>query len=217
MPAPFPSTLDHVVLAGPDLAEAVAHVEALTGVRAAPGGAHPTGTANHLVAFTVHGERVPHYLEVIGPNPETGARAEDVETFGISGRTAPGVATFAVHPDDIDATASAAEAAGVRVGPVSPLSRRTPDGTLLEWRLTRGEGRDPDPAVPFLIDWGSTPQPGLSDLPTLELLELRVEHPDAEALAEKYRALGVDIVPEPGDAVALVLVVQGPDGPVELR
>src|SRR5699024_8908953 len=69
-PAPIPAQLDHVILAGPDLPEAISAVEQLTGVRAAPGGKHPTGTANALIAFTVGGRRVPHYLELIGPDPE---------------------------------------------------------------------------------------------------------------------------------------------------
>lgn len=58
----IPAELDHVIYAGPDLPEAIDAVERLTGVRAAPGGTHPTGTANALIAFTVGGRRVPHYL-----------------------------------------------------------------------------------------------------------------------------------------------------------
>lgn len=212
MSAPFPPLLDHVVLAGPDLAEAVDVVERLTGVRAAPGGQHPTGTANHLIAFTVQGERSPHYLEIIGPDPARDVSAAQVETFGISGLDAPGVRTFAIHPEDIEASAAAAAAAGISLGELRPLSRRTPSGELLEWRLTGGAERTPDRVIPFLIDWGSTPQPGLSDLPTLELLELRVTHPDAEAVARAYDVLGVGITPVVGPEPQIVLVVAGPDG-----
>jgi hypothetical protein len=32
--------------------------------------------------------------------------------------------------------------------------------------------------VPFLIDWGTTPQPGLSDIPTIELVSLVRTEPD---------------------------------------
>lgn len=213
----FPTDLDHVILAGPDLAEAVAHVERLTGVRGAAGGQHPTGTANHLIAFTVNGERVPHYLEIIGPDPAREVAASEVATFGIAGRNRPGIATFAIHPRDIEVTFDAARQAGIELGEIRPLSRRTPEGELLEWRLTGGERRTPEAAVPFLIDWGSTQQPGLSDLPTLELLGLRVEHPDAASLAESYAVLGVDLEPVLAPEAAIVLIVQGPDGPVELR
>lgn len=218
MTSPFPATLDHVVLAGPDLAAAVDHVERLTGVRGAPGGQHPTGTANHLIAFTVGGERVPHYLEIIGPDRVRGIAATDVATFGINTLTEPGVRTFAIHPADIEATHAAALAAGIALGEVAPLSRRTPAGDLLEWRITNGPDRTPDRLIPFLIDWGTTPHPGLSDLPTLELLALRVAHPDPAGLTTAYRALGVDVEVEQGAAAALTLVVVGPQGvPVELN
>lgn len=213
----IPADLDHVVLAGPDLAEAIDAVERLTGVRAAPGGKHPTGTANALIAFTIDGARVPHYLEVIGPDPEGERDASQIETFSIRERTAPAVATFAIHPADIEGTATAAADAGVDLGAIQPLSRRTPSGELLQWRLTRGERRDKDPAIPFLIDWGTTAQPGLGDIPTLELLAVRVEHPDAAALTQTYVTLGIDTEIVQADEFALVLTVQGPTGRVELR
>ncbi len=213
----IPAALDHVIVAGPDLAEAIAAVEDLTGVRAAPGGKHPTGTANALIAFTRGGQRVPHYLEVIGPDPDGTTPASEITTFGIAGRTAPAVATFAIHPEDFEGTAARAAESGVSLGEIRPLSRRTPAGELLQWRLTRGEDRDPDPAVPFLIDWGTTAQPGLGDLPTVELLGLHVEHPEPGVLAAKYAALGVQVEVVPAAQVAIVATVQGPDGPVQLR
>lgn len=208
----FPTTLDHVVLAGPDLAEAVDHVERLTGVRGAPGGQHPTGTANHLIAFTVNGERTPHYLEIIGPDPARGVDAADVATFGIDGLAGPGVRTFAIHPDDVEATFAAAAEAGIPLGELLPLSRRTPAGDLLEWRVTSGPNRTPERVIPFLIDWGTTPHPGLSDLLTLELLALRVVHPDPAAISAAYQVLGVDVEVEAGEEPSLTLVVAAPDG-----
>ncbi|HLS13789.1 MAG TPA: VOC family protein [Beutenbergiaceae bacterium] len=214
---PIPAELDHVIVAGPDLPEAISAVEHLTGVRAAPGGKHPSGTANALIAFTVDGQRLPHYLEVIGPDPDGETPAAQISTFGIADRTEPGVATFAIHPGDFDATATRAADAGVSLGEIRPLSRRTPSGELLQWRLTRGEGRDPDPSVPFLIDWGRTAQPGLGAIPTLELLGLRIEHPDPSALAHKYGVLGLEVEIVPADQVAIVATVAGPSGPVELR
>lgn len=213
----IPAELDHVIYASSDLPEAIDAVERLTGVRAAPGGTHPTGTANALIAFTVGGRRVPHYLEVIGPDPEGDTPGSEIATFGIQDRSEPAVATFAIHPADFDGTAQRAAAAGVSLGEVRPLSRRTPAGELLQWRLTRGEGRDPDPAVPFLIDWGSTAQPGLGEIPTVELLSLRIEHPDPAVLAGKYGVLGLAVELVPASQVAIVVTLAGPDGPVELR
>jgi hypothetical protein len=192
-----PSLLDHVVIAGPDLAGVVAWFAERTGVTASPGGAHPTGTANALVALTVGGRRTPHYVELIGPNPAV-AHDAPVETFGIHRLTAPRIVTYAIHPDDIDGVVAGARERGYDPGDVWDLSRRRPDGVLLEWRLTRGGAGF---EAPFLIDWGATEQPGLGDLPTLELVSFERVEPDPVPLRGIHDALGLpdgslaDIVP----------------------
>ena len=192
----IPRLLDHVVIAGPDLVALIDWFAERTGVVAAPGGAHPTGTANALVALTVDGERGPQYVELIGPDPDR-AQPELPTTFGIDALTEPRVQAYAVHPTDIDATVAAARAGGYDPGDVSDLSRRTPDGILLEWRLTRGEHHRID--VPFLIDWGHTPQPGLSDIPTIELVSFVRTEPDPAPLTGILNTLGL------GDGVAEVV------------
>ena len=198
----IPSSLDHIVYAGPNLEEVVADFERLTGVHGAPGGQHPTGTENHLVAFTVDGERTLHYLELIGP--QQGVDPATVETFSIDKRTAPGVATFAIHPDGVDEVFAQATASGIKLGELRPLSRLKPSGESLNWRVTGGEHRDPDPAVPFLIDWSDTPHPALSDLPTIELVSFQVSHPNPQAIRETYATLGieVDVVEAPEVAIS---------------
>lgn len=202
------AAIDHVVLAGPDLAAAVAHVEAVTGVRAAPGGRHPRGTANALIAFTRGGRRVRQYLEVIGPDAEAGWSADRVDTFGIDRLDGPRVVTFSARPDNIEAAVAAARASGVPFQDVEPLSRRTPDGRELAWRLARPEQGGAHP--PFLIDWGATAHPGLDGLPTLELVALRRLTPDVAGETARLRALGV-IVGEAGEE-AVEVVEAGADG-----
>lgn len=106
-------------------------------------------------------------------------------------------AQYAVHPDDIDRTVAEARERGYDPGDVHDLSRRTPAGELLRWRLTRGEGRRLD--VPFLIDWGTTRQPGLGGLPVIELVKFEHVAPDPEGLRQILDALapdaGADVVP----------------------
>lgn len=213
-----PAQLDHLVLAGPSLTEAVKHVERLTGVRAADGGQHPIGTANALIALTSGGRRLPWYLEVIGPDPER-TTTGPVTKFGIHRRRRPEMATWAIHPDDVDAAAESARAVGVPYAERSPLSRRTPAGELLEWQLIvqGAEAAGADELVPFLIDWGATAHPGLGDLPALELLELRAESREPDELRAKLTALGLDLEVRSAETPALVATVAGQGGAVELR
>ena len=213
----FPGTLDHLVYAVPDLAAAVSAFAERTGVAPARGGRHPVGSANALVALTVNGERAPHYLEIVGPDPER-ADSGPVEVFGLADLERPHLATFAVRGDeDLTAAVERARAVGHDPGDVEPWSRATPEGDVLRWHLAKREPEAYPAPAPFLIDWGSTPQPGLGDLPALELLSLRAEHPEPAALAPALSALGVDLDLTEGSGPLLEAVLRGPKGEFVLR
>jgi hypothetical protein len=201
--------LDHLVYAVPDLAAGVAAFAERTGIRPVPGGSHPGGTANHLVRFGPTS-----YLEIIGPDPDASERPR---AFGLETLTAPRLAAWAVRPDDLDKLVRQARDQGYDPGDIQPLSRRTPAGTLLEWRLTRRE----DPAavrpVPFLIDWGGTPHPAASDLPRVGLTSFSAVHPDPDALRHDLAALTVRLDVSPGPEPALSAVLDTPLGPVTLN
>jgi hypothetical protein len=202
-------TLDHLVYAVPDLLAGVEEFAGRTGVRPVAGGSHPGGTANYLVRFGPTA-----YLEIIGPDPEASERPR---AFGLETLTQPRLAAWAVHPDDIDQSVRQAREQGYDPGDVQPLSRRTPSGELLEWRLTRRE----DPAavrpVPFLIDWGTTRHPADSDLPLVSLTSFSAVHPDPEALRRDLAALDVKLEVSEGPEVALRAVLHTPLGHVTLR
>ena len=188
-PMSIPTLLDHIVIAGPSLEELVDWFHDLTGVTAAPGGAHPVGTANALVALTVADQRRPHYLELVGPDPEREGE-ELPKMFNIHRLKKPTLITYAAHPENIDQVLERARADGVDLGEVQDLSRRTPDGELLQWRLTQA----PAPVnygLPFLIDWGATEQPGLGDLPTVELVSFARVEVKSEPLRKATAALGL--------------------------
>ncbi|WP_193105792.1 VOC family protein [Brachybacterium sp. FME24] len=189
-----PTLLDHIVIAGPDLAETVDWFRELTGVTAAPGGTHPSGTANALVALTVGGQPRPHYLELIGPDPEREGE-ELPKTFSINRLKKPTLITYAVHPEGIDQVVEHARAEGFDPGDVEKLSRSTPDGTQLQWRLTQAQAPR-NYAVPFLIDWGTTTQPGLGDLPAIELVSFERIEVNPAPQQKALDALGL------GDGVA---------------
>ncbi|GAA2179008.1 VOC family protein [Leucobacter tardus] len=204
-----PQQLDHIVIAGPDLDALVAWFADRTGVTAAPGGAHPTGTANALIALTIDGARGPQYLELIGPDPDRGDPGLP-SMFGIDRLSGPTVQTYAVHPADIEATVAEARERGVDLGEVADLSRHTPNGELLEWRLAGVRG--PRREIPFVIDWGGTPHPGLGDMPLLELRSFTWVESDATRRRELSAALGAL-----GLGVGAAEVVDGSDSGFRLE
>ncbi|MDH6213583.1 VOC family protein [Streptomyces pseudovenezuelae] len=184
----IPAQLDHLVLATPDLAATVADFTRRTGVAPAPGGVHiGFGTRNYLVSL---GGR--SYLEIIGPDPEqpepSGPRPFDVDDLAVA-RTV----TWAISPPDLDAAVAGARARGYDPGRIHPMSRRRPDGALLEWRLTDGETAHPSGLVPFLIDWQVSDHPTASGLPATPLLTLSATAPDLDEIRPLLAAVGPEL------------------------
>lgn len=204
----IPARLDHLVLATPDLAATVADFARRTGVAPAPGGVHVgRGTRNHLVALGGTA-----YLEIIGPDPEQpepmGPRPFDVDMLATA-RTV----TWAIGPPDLDAAVATARARGYDPGEIRPMSRRTPDGTLLTWRLTDGDTQHPSGLVPFLIDWGTSPHPTTSGLPVTPLLSLTATAPVPDEIRPLLAALDADLLLTEGP-VGLSFTLDTPRGPV---
>ncbi len=207
--------IDHLVLSAPSLDAGVGRVAALTGVTATPGGAHPgMGTHNALLAL---GEDV--YLEIIAPDPQQPEPAGG-RPFGVRADGPVELVSFAVRPADgwsIDRVVDAARHDGHDPGPVASMSRRRPDGTELSWRLTMPPGDGGDQRIPFIIDWGDTPNPARSSPPGCRLSALQVDHPHPERIGAVYAALGLAIEVSEARSAGLVAHLDSPRGAVQLR
>lgn len=204
------SELDHLVLATPDLAATVDLVARALGVKPVAGGRHPgRGTRNYLLGLGNGG-----YLEIIGPDPEQ-PEPEQPRPFGIDELAEARLAGWAVRVTDIDAAITAARTAGFDPGPASDLSRATPDGRTLEWRLTFPDFRERTQIVPFLIDWGRTAHPS-AELPEVELRSLEAVHPDPVAAAERLRAVDANLPVRPGTRPALIATLGTSGGAITL-
>ena len=202
--------IDHVIYAAPDLDAAVDDLERRCGVRAAGGGRHDgQGTHNRLLRL---GPAT--YLEVVAPDPGQPEPAEP-RPYGVDGVRRPGIVGWALACDDVEAAREQARAAGFDPGEVVDGWRRTVDGTLLRWRVTRNAMTAG--VVPFLISWGTTEHPAVSAPAGLTLDQLHVEHPDRPAVESRLRALGADVEVRPGPAPGIVVGLSGPQGVLELR
>ncbi len=201
------ATVDHIVYATPDLDATVAEFTADTGVRPEPGGSHPgLGTRNEQVALGGC------YLELLGPDsaqPEPAAG----RLLGVE-RGRAGFAAIALRPADgetIEDLVARASAVGFDLGPIIDMHRVRPDGVTLRWRLTMpdlGGG----PGVPFLIDWGGTPQPSDTVRARAELTTLRIELPDPEPVRVLHEALASTVPVVHSERPRLAVEISGPDG-----
>lgn len=210
---PVEPLLDHLVYAVPDLAAAVVAFTAASGVEPAEGGRHlGFGTRNFLV-----GLGPTSYLEIIGPDHENPAEAGMPMPFGIDTRTPPRLVTWLAQVSDLETATTASAAAGADLGAIRPMSRRTPAGELLEWRLATRFPAPFDGITPALIDWGATRHPAaLPALPSLALQGLLARHPDAGGVTAVLDALGLQLAVDTGPA-ALAALIDTPRGPVVLR
>ncbi|RKS04887.1 glyoxalase-like protein [Nocardiopsis sp. Huas11] len=201
--------IDHLVYATPDLAATRAEVERRLGVPAAEGGRH-LGKGSRNVLWGLGGDA---YLEVVGPDPGQ-PDPDGPRPFGLDGLTAPALVTWATAVKDMDAALSRIRALGYDPGHAEPMSRRTPEGELLEWRLTRpAEGG----VVPFLIDWGDTVPPGRRGLPQVRLVSFTAAHDEPARVERALGAVGADLPVERAGAPGLTAVLEGPGGRLTLR
>ncbi len=204
-------TVDHLVLATPDLAATVDEVARLTGTKPVPGGRHPgLGTRNHLLGI---GEGA--YLEIIGPDVDQPEPSRP-RPFGIDDLTEARMVTWAVQVEDIEAAVAASREAGYDPGPPWVMSRRTAEGGDLKWRLTLDYEHGHRGLVPFLIDWGRTPHPA-AELPVVPLVSLEAVHPEPESVEDRLRTIGAALQIKPGIREAMVATLLGDTGLVVLH
>lgn len=168
--------LDHLVLAGADLARASEAYADRTGVAPEAGGPHEgLGTQNALASL---GDGL--YVELIVPDPAT---STDRNLGGLLA-TFEGLQLFAwaLRTDDLPRLASALARHGTPTSPISETTRRQPDGTRLVWDLMGLLGLGG--AWPFFIDWRDCDHPSRAapKAGTLVSFEARLSAPDVAAL-----------------------------------
>lgn len=203
---------DHLVLAGPNLADLVELAESSTGVRSVPGGPHADmGTTNELL-----GLGPTSYLELIGPDPDQPEPAKP-RPFGVDGLSEPRIMTWAIAVPDLAAAVQSVAAVGVDPGTEIPMARTRPDGVRLEWRLAVPPQESLAGIMPFLIEWGpDTPHPAASLDAILSISRFALRHPQPDPIAAAIMAVtGESVDVETGPAL-LSLTLQGPTGELVL-
>jgi hypothetical protein len=204
--------VDHLIVAGPDLDEAVAYVEGTLGVRAERGGSHPgVGTRNALVGLAPEA-----YIEVIAPDPGQGT-PELPRWFGIDGLRAPRLVTWAARTMELEVHRALARRAGLDLGEVTQGGRVRPDGVVLSWSVTDPRADRFGGVMPFLMDWGESEHPSRALETTCTLASLRAWHPRADAVREASDALELGMRIEHGPEVRLEAEIRTSSGVVMLR
>jgi len=204
-------TLDHIVYAVPDLAAYALRFEALTGVKPVYGGEHSNGvTANYLARLGPC-----TYLEIAGPKegitPEMmGDRAATYAYAHIAG--------FALGMRSADEAPDLMRASGLMLGEVRSGGRQKTDGTSLQWRTVSLTGLDwGENTFQFAIEWMTEPHPATTSPAGATLRALVLAGPSATTLAPLVEAHDLPIELNGDAARGLALVLDTPNGRIEIR
>ena len=185
-------TLDHVIVAGPDLAALRALVAERTGVRPVEGGRHVGHGTHNALAGLGSGR----YLELLALDPlqQGGGFGATIAHLG-----APALHTWCARGGSASEIAARIAAAGATPRRL-PMSRLRADGSELAWELVFVDDHPFGTLVPFFVDWRDATHPAGALPSGLELERLELRHPDAEGLRALLTLLGG--VPEPVDVIA---------------
>ena len=201
------ATVDHLVWATPDLDDTVARVREEWGIEPTVGGSHD-GLGSRNVLLALGGAT---YLEIVGPDPAQ-PDPPGPRPFGIDDVAAPTLVAWAAGVPDIDLWIEWARRRGVDPGDAFAMQRTTPDGRVLQWRLTAPPA-DGDGVLPFLIEWpGATP--AATAARGCELVSLDLAHPDP-AIASRLAEYAVPVGIARGDR-SLTATILTPTGIITL-
>lgn len=203
--------LDHIVLAGGDLAELVDAFAEATGITPLSGGRHPMGTANFLVPLAAPAGS---YLELIGPDPQAEGLSFDV--FGLQSHSAARVAAYCIRPAHLDATSARYQALDKARWRVEPMSRRTAEGQLLSWRYIPPVPGLAIATFPFAIDWLDSAHPSTLPGAVASIREFQIGDPSSDRLAEELAQVGFEAHVVASREPLLRLVLDTPAGVVDL-
>lgn len=202
--------VDHFMWAARDLDSACDEFENLTGVRPVFGGVHKGfGTHNSLVSLA-NGS----YMEVLALDPEQ--QVDHPIAQEIAELSVPEILAFHIQRADLESAVAVLEKWNIPVNGPFDLSRRRPDGKLLEWRVLLPESPQYKHAVPVFIDWMEAPHPSATAPTGCELVHFEVGHPRRDELVKLYAALEVDIPVVQSSYAYAKAVLQTPKGEVVL-
>ena len=193
--------LDHIMYAVPDLENSMAEIASITGIVPSDGGVHPgNGTRNALLGLSNSS-----YLEIIGPDKKQNLENPLGELL-VSKNTS-GIRAWAVAVSDLASVADVAQDLGFRVRDRKAMSRKTPEGSLLEWELLFLE----DALLPFFIDWKGSEHPARKAPSGCGLVELSISAEEPKVYQELLNKLQLEVSVSEGEP-AISAIIRSPKG-----
>ncbi|MHA7900308.1 MAG: VOC family protein [Henriciella sp.] len=205
--------IDHFVWATPNLEQGCAEIERLFGVTPERGGAHPgLGTRNALLSL---GANI--YLEIMAPTQDTPPKGSVGDR--LARLDEPGLATWVLRSNDLNALAASATAETIDTTPLGPVptERLTPQGERLVWELLFYTRHTFGGLVPFMIDWKGSPHPSFDAPIGGSRKRFAVCSTKSNRLNALYSDLGIETKADADETDSLQVHLETPRGRVELH
>ena len=186
----------------PDLEDSMAEIASITGIVPSNGGVHPgNGTRNALLGLSDS-----CYLEIIGPDKKQ--KLENTLGELLVSKNTSGIRAWAVAVSDLALVADVAQDLGFRVRERKEMSRKTPEGSLLEWELLFLDG---GPLLPFFIDWKGSEHPARKAPSGCGLSELSISAEEPKVYQELLNKLQLEVSISEGEP-AISAIIRSPKG-----
>ncbi len=200
--------LDHIVIAHPDLDQAMQEFADLTGCTPQYGGPHVGGGTHNALASL--GESI--YLEFISPDPAQANAAGRTKTPNLGQRLAnlsgSKLLAWAIRCNNLDHTAG--RYCGLETAQPFDMSRQQPNGDLLNWRLMNLIHHDLKGFAPFFIDWLDCPHPATTNPLAGEFASLNITHPNPNLVELANNTAQVNSTAGPANFILKFNSARGP-------
>lgn len=180
--------IDHIVLAVPDLEQAIKEFKDKYYLDLVYGGKHESfGTHNALLNLG-HG----CYLEVLAPDPEN-TTFDGPRWMGADLSQQPVVCRWALKSNDLEKDKEALQKVNSAYGNIIEGSRQKTDGSTLRWQMIRPLPTPLIDIAPFMVDWKDSDSHPTDSLPeNCELLSIELAHPEVEKMKPLFSELALD-------------------------
>lgn len=200
------SDIDHLILGISSLSDGIERFAALTGITPVRGGQHPgRGTENAIVGLGPG-----RYLEILSEI----APGSNTSGYGATHHADLTLVGWALQCHSLPDVVARVRAAGFAMADPKSGSRRTPDGSLLEWRAARVIEPGFDHA-PFFIEWeAGTNHPSRSAPDGCGLVSFELLHPDAARLQAFFAAAEYPAIVQTRATPGMRTTIDSPGGRV---
>lgn len=203
--------IDHLVYCVPNLREGIQIIEEKFGIAPVYGGRHLTrGTHNALLNL---GDGC--YLELLAVDPKNDS-IPPPRWMGVDLIKTSKLTRWSIKSIDFERELSILTKANSELGKAFAGSRKTSEGSLLNWKMSLPLSSPEVEILPFVLDWKDSIHPTENLPKECRLIELSATHSNPEIFQKTLEDLGGQLKIKRSEVSSLVAKIKTPNGIIEI-